>query len=101
MLGSSFRIVLPLAAPGVGAAALFTFIEAWGDFLTPLILLAGAPDKSPISIGLFRSYIAFNLVDWGLLAALSLVYMIPTIALYFAVRRYLVRATMTGGLQGT
>jgi multiple sugar transport system permease protein len=99
-LGSSWRIVLPLAAPGVGAAALFTFIEAWGDFLTPLILLAGSPDKAPISIGLFRAYIAFNLVDWGLLAALSLAYMIPAVVLYFAVRRYLLRATLLGGIQG-
>lgn len=98
--GSSWRIVLPLAAPGVGAAALFTFIEAWGDFLTPLILLAGAPDKAPISIGLFRAFIAFNLVDWGLLAALSLAYMIPAVALYFAVRRYLLRATMAGAVAG-
>jgi multiple sugar transport system permease protein len=98
--GSSWRIVLPLAAPGIGAAALFSFIEAWGDFLTPLILLAGAPDKAPISIGLFRAYIGYNLVDWGLLAALSLAYMIPAVALYFGVRRYLLRATMVGAVAG-
>ncbi|MDP9255308.1 MAG: carbohydrate ABC transporter permease [Actinomycetota bacterium] len=98
--GSSLRIVLPLAAPGVGAAALFTFIEAWGDFLTPLILLSGDPSKAPISIGLFRAFIGFNLVDWGLLAVLSLLYMVPAVCLYFLVRRYLLRATMTGAMAG-
>jgi multiple sugar transport system permease protein len=98
--GSALRIVAPLAAPGVGVAALFTFIEAWGDFLTPLILLSGAPDKTPFSIGLFRAFIAFNLVDWGLLAVLAIVYTIPAVILYFLVRRYLLRATMTGAVVG-
>ena len=65
-LGSAVRIVLPLAAPGVGAVALFAFIESWGDFLTPLILITSS-DKTPISIGLFQAFTYRNQVDWGLL----------------------------------
>jgi multiple sugar transport system permease protein len=98
-LGSAIRIVLPLAAPGVGAAALFAFIEAWGDFLTPLILLS-SPDKFPLSIGLFQAYTYRNQVDWGLLTATSVVYMLPTIVFYLLVRRYLLRATVVGAIQG-
>jgi multiple sugar transport system permease protein len=98
-LGSAIRIVLPLAAPGVGAVALFAFIEAWGDFLTPLILIT-SNDKSPISVGLFQAFSYRNQIDWGLLTAISVVYMAPTIALYILVRRYLLRATVVGALQG-
>jgi multiple sugar transport system permease protein len=98
-LGSAIRIVLPLAAPGVGAAALFAFIEAWGDFLTPLILLS-SPSKFPISIGLFQAFTYRNQIDWGLLTATSVVYMLPTIVLYLAVRRYLLKATVVGAIQG-
>lgn len=98
--GSAIRIVLPLALPGVGAAALFAFIAVWGDFLTPLILLQ-SPDLFPISIGLFRAYIGYNLVAWGELAATSILYMLPAIVLYLLVRRYLLRATVVGALQGT
>jgi multiple sugar transport system permease protein len=98
-LGSAIRIVLPLAAPGVGAAALFAFIEAWGDFLTPLILLS-SPDKFPLSIGLFQAFTYRNQVDWGLLTAMSVVYMVPTVILYLAVRRYLLKATVVGAIQG-
>ena len=54
-LGSAVRIVLPLAAPGVGAAALFAFIEAWGDFLTPFILVTSS-DRFPLSVGLYAAY---------------------------------------------
>ena len=98
-LQSALRIVLPLAAPGVGAVALFAFIEAWGDFLTPLILITSS-DKTPISIGLFQAFSYRNQVDWGLLTAISVVYMLPTIVLYLLVRRYLIRATVVGALQG-
>lgn len=98
-LVSALRIVLPLAAPGVGAVALFAFIEAWGDFLTPLILITSS-DKTPLSIGLFQAFTYRNQVDWGLLTAISVVYMLPTIVLYLLVRRYLLRATVVGALQG-
>lgn len=98
-LGSAIRIVLPLAAPGVGAVALFAFIEAWGDFLTPLILITST-DKTPISVGLFQAFTYRNQIDWGLLTAISVVYMLPTVILYFLVRRYLLRATVVGALQG-
>jgi multiple sugar transport system permease protein len=98
-LVSAIRIVLPLAAPGVGAVALFAFIEAWGDFLTPLILITSS-DKTPLSIGLFQAFTYRNQVDWGLLTAISVVYMLPTIVLYLLVRRYLLRATVVGALQG-
>jgi ABC-type glycerol-3-phosphate transport system permease component len=99
-LGSAYRIVLPLAAPGVGAAALFAFIESWSDFLTPLILITSS-DKTPLSVGLFQAYSYRNQVDWGLLTAISVVYMIPAIILYVVVRRYLLRATLVGALHGS
>ena len=93
------RVVFPLALPGLGAAALFTFISIWGDFLTPLVLLQ-SPNLFPISIGLFQAYVGFNEVKWGLLTATAVIYMIPTVLMYLLVRRYLLRATLSGALKG-
>jgi multiple sugar transport system permease protein len=98
-LRTAFRIVLPLAGPGVAAAALIAFIDAWGDFLIPLILLSD-PNKLPISIGLFRAWTSYTQVDWGLLGALSIVYMIPAVVFYVVARRALERG-LTGALAGT
>lgn len=98
-ISGAMRVVFPLSRPGVGAGALFAFINIWGDFLTPLVLLQ-APERYPISIGLFRSFTAFNQVDWGLLTATAVLYMLPTLLLYLGVRRYLLKATMTGALKG-
>ena len=98
-LGSAIRIVMPLAAPGVGAAALFAFIESWGDFLTPFILVTSS-SRYPLSVGLYAAYKGHNVIDWGLLTATSVIYMLPTVILYVIVRRYLFRATAAGALQG-
>ena len=97
--GAAMRVVFPLALPGLGAAALFTFISIWGDFLTPLVLLQ-SPNMFPISIGLFQAYVGFNEVKWGLLTATAVIYMVPTLLMYLLVRRYLLRATLSGALKG-
>ena len=97
--GAAIRVVFPLALPGLGASALFTFISIWGDFLTPLVLLQ-SPSLFPISIGLFQAYVGFNEVKWGLLTATAVIYMIPTVLMYLLVRRYLLRATLSGALKG-
>lgn len=98
-LGAIRRIVLPLVGPGLGAAAMLTFMAVWGDFLAPLVLLQN-PDLYPLSIGLFRAFSAFNQVDWGVLAASALIYMVPPAILYAFLRRYLLRSSLGGALKG-
>ncbi len=98
-LVGAVRIVFPLSRPGLGAGALFTFINVWGDFLTPLVLLQ-SEEKYPISIGMFRAFSAHNQVDWGLLSATGVLYMVPTVVLYLFARQYLLKATVTGALKG-
>jgi multiple sugar transport system permease protein len=95
----AMRIVFPLTRPGVGACALFTFINVWGDFLTPLVLLQ-SPEKYPISIGMFRAFSGRNQVDWGLLTSTAVLYMVPTVILYLIVRRFLLKATVAGAIKG-
>lgn len=97
-LQTAFRIVLPLAGPGVAAAALIGFIGAWGEFLIPLVLISD-PDKMPISIGLFRAWLNYTNVDWGLLAALSIIYMVPAVVFYVVARRAL-QSSLAGGMAG-
>jgi multiple sugar transport system permease protein len=98
-LQAAFRVVLPLAGPGVGAAALIAFIGAWNEFLIPLVLISD-PDKQPIALGLFRAYISYTQVDWGFLAALSVIYVIPAVVFYVVARRAH-QQSVAGGLAGT
>lgn len=98
-LGALFRIVLPLAGPGVAAAGLIGFIGAWNQFLVPLVLISDQ-DKVPVSIGLFRAWVSYTRVDWGFLAALAIVYVIPAIVFYVVARRSM-QASLAGSLAGT
>jgi ABC-type glycerol-3-phosphate transport system permease component len=98
-LGALFRIVLPLAGPGVAAAGLIGFIGAWNQFLVPLVLISDQ-DKIPVSIGLFRAWVSYTRVDWGFLAALAVVYVIPATLFYIVARRSM-QASLSGSLAGT
>lgn len=94
-----WRIVLPLVGPGLGAAAMLTFMNIWGDFLTPLVMLQ-SQELYPLSIGLFRAFSEHNQVDWGLLAASAVVYVLPPAVLYVFVRKHLLRTSLGGAVKG-
>jgi multiple sugar transport system permease protein len=89
------RIVLP----GLGAAAMLMFMGSWGDFLTPLVLLQDQ-DLYPLAIGLFRAFSERNVVDWGLLAASAVVYVLPPAVLYVVARKHLLKSSLGGALKG-
>jgi multiple sugar transport system permease protein len=81
-------IVLPLMAPGVAVVGIFTFIQAWGNFFVPFVLLLD-PDKMPASVGIFSFFGQNGLVAYGQLAAYSILYTAPVLALYLLVSRWL------------
>ena len=74
------RVVGPLALPGIGAAAIFGFVQAWGSFLIPLVLIT-SPSQQPGPIAIF-GYIGSANVRYGEIAAFSLVYAVPIFLLY-------------------
>lgn len=74
------RVVGPLALPGIGAAAIFGFVTAWGSFLVPLVLITD-PTQQPGSIAIF-GFIGNAYVRYGDIAAFSLIYAVPIFLLY-------------------
>jgi multiple sugar transport system permease protein len=74
------RVVGPLALPGIGAAAIYGFVTAWGSFLVPLVLITD-PTQQPGSIAIF-GYIGNAYVRYGDIAAFSLIYAVPIFLLY-------------------
>ncbi len=94
-----YRIVFPLALPGVGAAAILAFNGAWSAFFLPLILLSDA-DKFIMPLGLFRALIAYTNLDYGMLNAMGLIYMLPSFLIFIFARQYLIKGTMAGAMAG-
>ncbi len=92
------RVLIPIALPGLGAAALLTFIAAWGDFLMPLTFTSST-ELQLLPIGLFRAFQRVDTIDYGYLCALALLYMLPAVVAFGLARRFLV-STFAGGIKG-
>jgi multiple sugar transport system permease protein len=90
------RIIVPLTAPGIGVTAIVTFINGWGAFLVPFVLNSN-PDNTPGSIAVYNYLSAFTTPKFGQLAAYSLLFSVPVLALYLAMARRLSGAFSFGG----
>lgn len=86
-----FRVVLPLVAPGLVATAIYTFINAWNEFLYALILMSSS-DKTTISVAVHTLQGA-DILNWGALMAACVVVVLPSI-LFFC----LIQNKIAGGL---
>lgn len=92
-VGVFVRIMVPLALPGIGAAAVVTTIFSWNQFFIPLIL-AGR-DARVIVTEITRYAGAEDAIaQWGALAALSSIIVLPVIIIGFLLNRYLVRGLL-------
>ncbi|GAA4031746.1 carbohydrate ABC transporter permease [Arthrobacter methylotrophus] len=80
------RIVLPLMRQGLGVVFIFVFIQAWGNFFVPFILLLSAA-KQPAAVSVFSFFGQHGAIAYGELAAFSIVYSVPVLILYAAVAR--------------
>jgi len=89
------RVVLPVAMPGIAAAVIFGFINAWGNFLVPLILIV-ASSQQPAPVALF-GFFANDVIRYGAMAAYSILYSVPVVILYLALGRFFRGGFVLGG----
>jgi ABC-type glycerol-3-phosphate transport system permease component len=92
-------VIVPLALPGLGAASVLAFNSAWSAFFMPLILLS-SPEKFLLPLGLFRSIIGYTNIDYRMMNAMSIIYLLPSFLFFVLARRYLVRGMMAGAMAG-
>lgn len=85
-MGTLRRIVVPLMRPGIAVVFIFVFIQAWGNFFVPFILLL-SPAKQPAAVSIYSFFGQYGTVAYGELAAYSLLYSLPVIVLYVIVSR--------------
>lgn len=91
------RITLPLARSGIISAAIFSFIFSWNEFLYALILGGGDVKTLPVVI---PALINQRGVEWGVIAAIGTVVILPILALVFTVQKHLVRGLTMGAVKG-
>jgi len=94
---SFWRVAVPLAAPGVVAAAVFTFIACWTEFFFALILTSRNAFTLPT---VFRAFLSFQGAQYGEASALAIVSLVPSIVLGVLVQKHLVRGLTLGAIRG-
>ena len=96
--GAFWRIVLPLAAPGLAACATIVFILSWHELLIPLIVVS-RPEAMTVPVvlaGLVSDYFVF----FTLMMAICLLGLAPTLLLVLLLQKYVVRGLVAGALKG-
>ncbi len=91
-------IIVPLILPAVAVIALFTFTQAWNEFLYALILISST-DQKTLPVGLM-DFINGDVLQWGPLMAGSLLGSLPPILIYMAAQRWVVSGLSAGAVTG-
>ncbi len=84
--GIYFRIIVPLAKPVVGIVGVFTFIETWRDFFSPLIYISRSRLYT-ISLGLTGFYKGLD-IEWHLMMAAAMIALVPPLVIFFIGQKY-------------
>lgn len=91
------NIALPLCKPVLTTVGIFAFLDAWSDYLSPLIYIT-KPEKYTLSLGL-QQYMSQYSVDWTRLMAAALVFVIPVVICFTIFQRNFVEGIATSGLK--
>ena len=92
------RVMLPLATSGIGALAVYAFLQNWNEFLVPLLYMPGGEHR-PLTTGLYL-FLGGRTVDIGPLAAGTLITIVPVILLFLALQRQVTQGLVSGAVKG-
>jgi ABC-type glycerol-3-phosphate transport system permease component len=95
--GAFRRIILPIARPGIAAAAILSFLFSWNEFIFPLILTNTEVAKT-IPVGLY-DFVGDQYVDYGSMAAATIIACLPALLFVIFFSRYIVSGLLAGAVK--
>jgi multiple sugar transport system permease protein len=97
-LGLFFRILLPLSAPALGVAAIYSFTFHWNNFIGPVIYLNRVELYTvPLGLALLNSRYS---TDFGGMMAVATISLIPVLIVFFTAQRYFIQGIVISGVKG-
>lgn len=91
------KVLLPLMAPGLAAASIFTFRIAWNEFILALVLTDRGTRTLPVAASLYITDIG---VDWGRVMAMGSLIAIPPLIFTFVAARQIITGLTAGAVKG-
>lgn len=96
--GTFYRLILPLARPGLAVTAFYTFLTAWGEVAYATAFLT-SDSKKTLAVGL-QTFVGQFKTEWGYLTAASVMVTIPAVLVFLLVQKNLVAGLTAGGTKG-
>ena len=93
-----FKILLPVAAPGIVTTLIFIFINAWNEYTVALCLISTDTIK-PLTVGI-NIFNGYNIIEWQYLFAGSIFAIIPVVILFMSIEKNLTSGLTAGGVKG-
>ena len=93
-----FRVLLPVAAPGIVTTLIFIFINAWNEYTVALCLISTETLK-PMTVGI-NIFNGYNIIEWQYLFASSIFAIIPVLILFMSIEKNLTEGLAAGGVKG-
>ena len=96
-LGIIFRVVFPVAWPGIVATAVYVFVRSWEEYLFALTLMTDDAKKT-VPVGLANFFGQYT-TQWGSIMAASVIATLPTVVFFFVAQRQLVSGLAAGAVK--
>lgn len=90
-------IAMPLCKPALTTVAIQAFMNAWSDYLAPMIYIS-KPDKLTLSLGL-QQFLSQYSTDWARLMSAALIFVLPVVIFYVIFQKNFVEGISTSGLK--
>jgi multiple sugar transport system permease protein len=91
-----FRLILPMAAPGIAVTTIFTFVFSWNEFLFALFLTYDKATTMPVAL---QKTIDLYNVLWGSLSAGAVIQLVPMILVVFLLQKHIARGLALGAVK--
>ncbi len=96
--GAMWRVIMPLAGPGIAAVSIFAWIAAWNEFLFALTFISGDQLRT-LPVGLTQ-FVGRDAVDHGAIMAASVLFTLPVVIFFLFVHKKLTTGLVAGAVKG-
>lgn len=93
------EIMLPLTKPGLVAVCIYTFLNAWDDYLMSMTIMQKVEMKT-LTVGLAQSFLGEYAYDYGALMAFSMAGSLPIIIVFIFLQKYMISGMTAGAVKG-
>jgi multiple sugar transport system permease protein len=95
--GIFFKIILPLIAPGLSVASIFTFRISWNEFILSLVLTNRYTRTLPVAVSLYLTDVG---IEWGQITAIATLIALPAFIFTFTAAKSLIMGMTAGAVKG-